>query len=287
MGSDPHGNLTGISPGRHRYPTGSAPSTFDLLRPGWALWENPPTQQNMLTQAPINANASDHGLTADSAPAAHPPITVGVVEDSPILRRNLKRWLDHAPGYKCLCACANGTEALELIPERRPQVVLMDIQMPGMSGIECTARLKRLLPSVQIIMLTVYEDIDLIFKALRAGACGYLLKRSPHPEILEAIREILHGGAPMTSAIARKLVAVFQEPVPAANAASALTAREREILDLLSQGLSNKEIGARLDLSQFTVRNHLAHVFEKLHVRCRTEAVMAYQYPEQKLSARA
>ncbi len=203
------------------------------------------------------------------------------------MRRNLKRWLDHTPGFKCLCACADGAEALEIIPARRPQVVLMDIQMPGMSGVECTARIKRLLPSAQIIMLTVYEDIDLIFKALRAGACGYLLKRSPHSEILAAIREILQGGAPMTSAIARKLVAAFQEPAPTTDAASALTARERDILELLSRGLSNKEIGAKLGLSQFTVRNHLAHVFEKLHVRCRTEAVMAYQHPEQKPSGRA
>jgi DNA-binding NarL/FixJ family response regulator len=160
-----------------------------------------------------------------------------------------------------------------------PQVVLMDIQMPMMSGIECTARMKRMVPSVQVIMLTVYEDIEMIFKALRAGACGYLLKRSSHQEILGAIREILQGGAPMTSAIARKLVATFQEPAAAQDAGTALTAREREILDSLSRGLSNKEIGARLALSQFTVRNHLVHVFEKLHVRCRTEAVMAYLHP--------
>ena len=231
----------------------------------------------MLTPAPISASP---------ASATEAPITVGVVEDSPILRRNLKRWLDQTPGLKCVCACANGVEALDLIPARQPQVVLMDIQMPVMSGIECTTHLKRILPSVQIIMLTVYEDIDLIFKALRAGACGYLLKRCPHQEILEAIREILKGGAPMTSAIARKLVAAFQEPAPAAEAGSALTGREREILDLLSQGLSNKEIGARLGLSQFTVRNHLAHVFEKLHVRCRTEAVVAYQHSEQRLGGR-
>lgn len=234
----------------------------------------------------MSLSPQDRGANAAAGAVTEAPITVAVVEDSAILRRNLKRWLDHAPGVKCLCACANGSEALELIPARRPQVVLMDIQMPGMSGVECAAQLKRMVPSVQIIMLTVYEDIDMIFKALRAGACGYLLKRCPHEEILQAIREILQGGAPMTSAIARKLVATFQEPAPAADAGSALTARERDILNLLSQGLSNKEIGAKLSLSQYTVRNHLAHVFEKLHVRCRTEAVMAYQYPEQKLGGR-
>ena len=218
--------------------------------------------------------------------AADTPITVGVVEDSPIMRRNLKRWLDCAPGFKCLWACADGSEALGVIPGCQPQVVLMDIQMPVMSGVECTAQIKRMFPSVQVIMLTVYEDIEMIFKALRAGACGYLLKRCPRQEILEAIREILQGGAPMTSAIARKLVAAFQEPAPAQDTSTALTAREREILELLSRGLSNKEIGARLDLSQFTVRNHLAHVFEKLHVRCRTEAVVAYQHSEPTLAGR-
>ena len=131
-------------------------------------------------------------------------------------------------------------------------------------------------------MLTVYEDTETIFKALRAGACGYLLKRSSHQEILNAIRDILQGGAPMTSAIARKLVTAFQEPVHPADPGTALSAREREILDLLAQGLSNKEIGAKLNLSPFTVKNHLARVFEKLHVRCRTEAVMAYLRPAQR-----
>ena len=221
-------------------------------------------------------------LAESSSPAkagavrSETPVSVAVVEDSPTVRRNLNRWLDRTPGFKCAGTCANGTEALRLIPEWRPQVVLMDIQMPKMSGVECTAQLKRLLPEVQIIILTVYEDTDTIFKALRAGACGYLLKRCAPQEILGAIRDILQGGAPLTSAIARKLVAAFQEPVPQDNPATPLSAREREILDLLARGLSNKEIGARLNLSPFTVKNHLARVFEKLHVRCRTEAVMAF-----------
>jgi DNA-binding NarL/FixJ family response regulator len=148
--------------------------------------------------------------------------------------------------------------------------------------VECTAQLKQLLPAAQIIVLTVYEDTETIFNALRAGACGYLLKRSSHQEILNAIREILQGGAPMTSAIARKLVSAFQEPAPPADPGTALSTREREILDLLAQGLANKEIGAKLNLSPFTVKNHLARVFEKLHVRCRTEAVMAYLYAGQR-----
>jgi DNA-binding NarL/FixJ family response regulator len=216
--------------------------------------------------------------------SAHPEatITVAVVEDSPTVRRNLNRWLDRTTGFKCVATCANGTEALRVIPQCRPQVVLMDIQMPRMSGVECTAQLKRLLPSTQIVVLTVYEDTDTIFKALRAGACGYLLKRCSPQEILSAIRDILQGGAPMTSAIARKLVAAFQEPVAQPNPDTPLSAREREILDLLAAGLANKEIGAKLNLSPFTVKNHLARVFEKLHVRCRTEAVMAYLHPAPK-----
>lgn len=210
------------------------------------------------------------------------PITVAVVEDSATVRRNLNRWLDRTPGFKCVATCCNGAEALRAIPGCKPQVVLMDIEMPRMSGVECTAQLKRLLPSTQIVILTVYEDTDTIFKALRAGACGYLLKRCSPQEILTAIRDILQGGAPMTSAIARKLVAAFQEPVAQEPAAPPLSAREREILNLLAAGLSNKEIGAKLNLSPFTIKNHLARVFEKLHVRCRTEAVMAYLHPASK-----
>jgi DNA-binding NarL/FixJ family response regulator len=152
----------------------------------------------------------------------------------------------------------------------------MDIQMPGISGVECTAQLKRQLPTLQIMMLTVYEDTETIFKALRAGASGYLLKRSSQQEILGAIREIRQGGAPMTSAIARKIVAAFQEPLPQADESTVLTDREKDILDWLSKGFSNKEIAAKLDISPFTVKVHLAHIFEKLHVRSRTEAVMAY-----------
>jgi DNA-binding NarL/FixJ family response regulator len=228
---------------------------------------------------PGTSGATPGGNAADSRAATAPmdsAIAVAVVEDSPTVRRNLSRWLDRTPGFKCVATCGNGAEALRVLPGCRPAVVLMDIQMPRMSGVECTAQLKRLLPSAQIIVLTIYEDTDTIFKALRAGACGYLLKRSPPREILNAIGDILQGGAPMTSAIAHKLVAAFQEPVSQESTAGPLSAREREILDLLAQGLANKEIGAKLNLSPFTVKNHLARVFEKLHVRCRTEAVMAY-----------
>jgi DNA-binding NarL/FixJ family response regulator len=226
----------------------------------------------------VDAEAQSAG-NAGPKPEGAPPITVAVVEDNSTVRRNLERLINRAPGFHCVCACADGVEALRLLPAHAPKVVLMDIQMPKMSGIDCVARLKAILPSAQIIMLTVYEDTDTIFKALRAGASGYLLKRCAHDGILHAIREILEGGAPMSIAIARKVVAAFHEPVAPERAHVVLSAREREILDLLSQGLSNKEIGAKLNLSQFTVRNHLAKVFEKLHVRSRTEAVMAYLRP--------
>jgi len=214
--------------------------------------------------------------TTIAEPAAAVPIRVAVVEDSAILRRNLERWLTRTPGFACAGSCGTGEEALQLVPQCQPDVVLMDIRMPGMSGVECTAQLKRLRPSLLIMMLTVYEDTETIFKALRAGASGYLLKRSSQPEILGAIREIRQGGAPMTSAIARKIVAAFQEPLPQADEGTLLTEREREILDWLTKGFSNKEIGAKLDISAFTVKVHLAHIFEKLHVRSRTGAVMAY-----------
>lgn len=215
------------------------------------------------------------GLPAEGACT----VPVAVVEDNSTVRRNLERLINRAPGFKCVCACEDGVEALRLLPGHEPKVVLMDIQMPKMSGVECAARLKAVLPSVQIIMLTVYEDTDTIFKALRAGASGYLLKRCAHDGVLHAIQEIMEGGAPMSIAIARKVVAAFHEPVTPEQAHVMLSAREREILDLLSEGLSNKEIGAKLNVSQFTVRNHLAKVFDKLHVRSRTEAVMAYLRP--------
>jgi DNA-binding NarL/FixJ family response regulator len=206
------------------------------------------------------------------------PIAVAVVESNAVMRRDLRSRLNRAPGFKCVCACSNGAEALRLIPFHQPQVVLMDIQMPEMSGVDCAARLKSLMPAMHLIIFTVNEDSETVFKALRAGACGYLLKKCSQREILEAIRDALQGGAPMTREIARKVVAAFQSPLPPATVTekNVLSEREREILDLLARGLSNKEIGAKLDVSQFTVKNHLANIFEKLQVRCRTEAVIAY-----------
>lgn len=224
-------------------------------------------------------------IAADRNEAAHGLIRVAVVEDNATLRRNLDRWLARTPGFECVAACESGETALETIPREVPDVVLMDIHMPGMSGVECTARLKPVLPAVQILMLTVYEDTETIFKALRAGASGYLLKRATPQEVLSAIRDVRQGGAPMTSAIARKIVSAFQEPMPQADPSIALSEREREVLDGLARGHSNKEIGALLQLSPLTVKNHLANIYQKLHVRCRTEAVMAYLHHKREAGA--
>ena len=162
------------------------------------------------------------------------------------------------------------------IPRHQPNVVLMDIHLPRQSGIECTARLRDELPKTQVIILTVYKDIDMIFKALKAGACGYLLKRSKESEILEAIAEVRVGGAPMTSEIARMLVRSFREPTIAKTPDTSLSMRETEILAQLAEGLSNKEIAFRLSISVSTVRTHLLHIYDKLHVRGRTEATAKF-----------
>lgn len=203
-------------------------------------------------------------------------IKVALVEDSAPMRRNLERMLRRAPGVRCVCACGTAEEALEQIPRSRPDVVLMDINLPGASGIECTARLKLQMPATQVIMLTVYEDTTSIFSALKAGTCGYLLKRSSPGEILDAVTTVRSGGAPMTSEIARKIVMTFQSPAPSSAGTATLSARELEILELLSQGKVSKEIADQLSISYHTVRVHLKHIYEKLHVRSQAEAMVKY-----------
>jgi len=201
---------------------------------------------------------------------------VAIVEDKATLRQYLAEFINGSPGHQCVCACASAEEALVKIPPLRPDVVLMDIHLPGESGIICTARLREKLPNLQVIMLTVYKDIKMIFQALKAGACGYVLKRLDEEEILGAIAEVRAGGAPMTSEIARMVVRSFLEVPMGMDATGDLSGRESEILALVAEGLSNKEIGARLDISFSTVRTHLMHIYEKLHVRCRTEAAAKY-----------
>jgi DNA-binding NarL/FixJ family response regulator len=202
--------------------------------------------------------------------------SVAIVEDNPTIRRSLQEWVDAAPGYRCVCVCGDAETALKEVPKFKPDVVLMDIHLPGESGIACTARLKSLMPALQVIVVTVYRDRDLLFQALKAGACGYLLKRSSPEELLRAIAEVRSGGAPMTGEIARMVVETFQQSATEASTPAELSPRETELLDLVAQGLTNKEIGPKLNISYDTVRAHLRRIYEKLHVRCRTEAVMKY-----------
>jgi DNA-binding NarL/FixJ family response regulator len=203
-------------------------------------------------------------------------IPIAVVEDNDPVRQTLCKWIDSSSEYQCVCACSTGKEALTEIPRRQPAVVLMDIQLPGESGITCTERLKEKMPALHVIILTVYAQHDLIFQALRAGACGYLLKRSGREEILRAIGEVLSGGAPMTGEIARRVIEAFHQPPPAASDAVVMSPRENEVLNLLSRGLSNKQIAAQLGISYETVCVHLRRIYDKLHVRSRTEAVIKH-----------
>lgn len=209
-------------------------------------------------------------------PAKGRPTSVGIVEDNDGLRRSLLRLISHTPGMCCVGAWAEGQTALAQLPALKPDVVLMDINLPGLSGIECTAQLKVLCPATQVIIVTVYEDNDNIFRALQAGACGYMLKRAFSDNILEAITEVRSGGVPMSSDIARKVIQAFQKTPPPSGPTVELTKREAEILELVAQGLVNKEIGDRLDISYWTVKAHVRHIYEKLHVRTRSEAVVKF-----------
>jgi DNA-binding NarL/FixJ family response regulator len=203
-------------------------------------------------------------------------ISVAIVEDNETVRQTLSELIEATPGFRCVCTCATGKEALVEIPRAKPDVVLMDIHLPGESGIVCTARLKERLPDLQVIILTVYKDIQLIFQALKAGASGYLLKRAPTEDILRALKEVRSGGAPMTGEIARLIVQSFQTPSTRGSDMQGLTRRELEILELLAEGISNKEIATRIGISFETVRTHLGHIYEKLHVQGRTEAVTRF-----------
>jgi DNA-binding NarL/FixJ family response regulator len=180
------------------------------------------------------------------------------------------------PGYRCVSAYGTAEEALTRIPQDHPDVVLMDIELPRRSGIDCVRELKQRVPSLPIMMLTAYDDPEKIFESLRAGACGYLLKRTPPGELLEAIQELHRGGSPMSTQIARRVVASLHQPAPNAGATAELTEREEQILSHLAKGYSNKEIADLLTVSLETVRTHLRHVYEKLHVHSRTEAVVKY-----------
>jgi DNA-binding NarL/FixJ family response regulator len=203
-------------------------------------------------------------------------VKVALVEDQPKARESWTRLINSFPDFSCVCACATGEAALKMIPPEEPDAVLMDIFLPRMSGIECTARLKALLPQTQIVILTAMDDQELVFMALEAGADGYLLKRTKPSELRTALLDVLGGGAPMTSQIARRVIESFRGKSKNRDESTRLSVREEQILLLLSQGYSNKMIADKLELSIDTVCSHLKHVFSKMHVRSRTEAVIRY-----------
>jgi DNA-binding NarL/FixJ family response regulator len=208
--------------------------------------------------------------------SAKAPLKVALVEDQPKVRENWTRLLNSFPDLNCVCTCKTGEEALKVIPEMAPDVVLMDIFLPRMSGIECTSRLKSLLPKTQIIILTAMDDEELVFMALEAGADGYLLKRTKPADLRAALLDVLGGGAPMTSEIARRVIEAFRSKGKIRDESLRLSVREEQILLLLSKGYSNKMIAERLEISIDTVCHHLKHVFEKMHVSSRTEAAVRY-----------
>lgn len=204
------------------------------------------------------------------------PLRVAIVEDDPRWRANIEMLLRETDGLECVGSYPSGEAAVAELPKRRAQVVLMDINLPRMSGVECTRQLRALLPDIQIVMLTVYDDSDRIFQALQMGANGYLLKRASADEILQAIQDVHRGGAPMSAYIARKVVQSFQR-APASNEPTEdLSPREKEVLDCLAQGFLYKEIADKLGISYETVHTYIRRIYEKLQVRTRTEAVAKF-----------
>lgn len=203
-------------------------------------------------------------------------IKIALVEDQPEMRENWSRLINSFPDFSCVATCISGEEALRVIPEIRPDAVLMDIFLPRMSGIECTAKLKALLPETQVIILTAMNDKELIFLALEAGADGYLLKRTKPADLRTALLDVIDGGSPMSSEVARRVVESFRRKTKTKEQTLGLSAREEEILVLLSKGHSNKMIADQLGLSVETIYSHLKKVYEKMHVHSRTEAVIRY-----------
>lgn len=211
-----------------------------------------------------------------------PPTTVrvGIVEDDAGTRQSMALLIGGTPGFQCVGAHPDAESALAELPSSRPDVVLMDIQLPRLSGLECVRRLKLRMPEVQFLMLTVFEDDERVFDALAAGATGYLLKRTTPVEILEAIAEVHRGGSPMTSTIARRVVQAFRRSAPAGVASDEhVSPREHQILSLLSRGYRYKEIAEQLGIALDTVRSHIRRLYEKLHVTSRTEAVVKFLGP--------
>lgn len=199
-------------------------------------------------------------------------IAVAIVEDIKEIREGLQLLIDNSNEFSCKEVYANAEEALQQLPQSQPDVVLMDINLPGINGIDCIRKLKHQCPDTQFIMSTIYEDDDNIFESLKAGASGYLLKKTEPSKILEAIKEVISGGSPMSTQIARKVIASFQSK-NGIDETEVLTPKEKEILKALSKGLRYKEIASDMHISIETVRSHVRRIYEKLHVQSRTEAL--------------
>lgn len=212
-------------------------------------------------------------------------IAVSIVEDDAQAREILADWVRHADGFKCVGQHPSVEQALEKLPGEKPSVVLMDINLPGMSGIEGVRRLKQMLPDTQFLMLTVYEDTDHVFDALAAGATGYLLKQTPRVELLASIKEVYAGGSPMTSNIARRVVQAFHREDATAPESAKLSQREREVLELLARGYLYKEIMDSIGVSRGTLNTYVRRIYEKLHVRSRSQAVAKFSHFSLKDSA--
>lgn len=204
------------------------------------------------------------------------PISIAIVEDNREIRDGLAVLINGSPGFTCVATYGNGEEALAELPDAPPDVVLMDIRLPKMSGIECVLRLRERRPELQIMMLTMYEDDELVFRSLKAGATGYILKKTPPAELLDAIRNLHNGGSPMSSQIARKIVHAFQQISQSHKDTESLTEREAEILAHLARGYHDKEIAGELFVSVETVRTHIRNIYKKLHVHTRTEAARKF-----------
>lgn len=217
-------------------------------------------------------------------------ISVSIVEDDARVRASLARLIDSTQGFRCVSNHSSAEDALKEIPKYKPNVVLMDINLPGINGVECSRQLKPQMPATQIIMLTVYQNTEHIFNALAAGATGYMLKQTPPVELIAAIKEVNAGGSPMSGHIARKLVQSFQQPVSNSPESQSLSPREAEVLDLLAKGFLYKEIAESMKVTYATVHTHIRHIYEKLHVRSRTEAVAKHlnqNRPRRELASQA
>jgi len=204
------------------------------------------------------------------------PIKVSIVEDNSVLRETLAQTFNEVPDMQCVSAHATGEDAITNLPLANPDVALVDIHLPGISGIECVANLKSQLPALQMLMLTRFEQNDLIFNSIRAGASGYLLKNTPRADLIHAVEQVYAGGAPMTMQIARKVMDHFRKIQQPASEVEKLTPREQEVLALLAKGYLYKQIGDKLGISINTLRNRLRAIYEKLHVHSRTEATVKF-----------